>query len=206
MDLRKLRTRMARHVLPQMRTTVIGRLPFKMRTLTYCERCAKPAVGAHRLYCGKLGVDVPKFWAKMDKRRDGYWMWTRGKYNHGYGSVVWRFKPNGRGQMIAASRAAWMVARGPIPEGMHVLHRCDVPACCNPDHLFLGTHTENMRDMRLKERATGVTVTADQVRAIRREAAKKKYKGALAALARKYSISPQTVGKIVAGKTFTYIP
>lgn len=170
-----------------------------------CPKCGAKVKGAHSLYCGKTGVDEAKFWATMNKQADGCWIWTGGYYNHGYGVVCWRFKPQGKGVKIAASRAAWMVRNGPIPAGMQVLHKCDVPGCCNPDHLFLGTITDNMHDRLRKERNPRVTVTGDQVRAIRKEAAEKKQRGTMAALARKYGISPQTVGKIAAGKTFKYI-
>ncbi len=47
---------------------------------------------------------------------------------------------------------AWEIVKGPIPPGMHVLHRCDCPPCVRPDHLFLGTHADNMRDMIAKGR------------------------------------------------------
>lgn len=59
---------------------------------------------------------------------------------------------NGKGGILV-HRIAYELAYGPVPEGMSVCHRCDVPSCCNPDHLFLGTHADNMRDMFKKRRA-----------------------------------------------------
>lgn len=56
------------------------------------------------------------------------------------------------GKICYTHRLAWELKRGPIPPGMHVLHRCDNPPCCNPDHLFLGTHLDNMRDRDAKGR------------------------------------------------------
>lgn len=76
----------------------------------------------------------------------GCWIWQRAKQK-GYGAFQW----GGRGQpQRRAHRAAWEAWRGPIPARMEVCHRCDVRACCNPDHLFLGTHQDNMRDMTAK--------------------------------------------------------
>ena len=50
-------------------------------------------------------------------------------------------------------RLAWIEAHGPIPDGLFVLHQCDNPSCFEVEHLFLGTHAENMRDMATKRRA-----------------------------------------------------
>ena len=53
---------------------------------------------------------------------------------------------------MRAPRFAWIVTNGPLPKGRIILHRCDNPPCCNPDHLSLGTHSDNMRDMAAKGR------------------------------------------------------
>lgn len=61
-------------------------------------------------------------------------------------------KPNGYGSVSIqgkkhnAHRVAWELAHGPVPPGMHVCHKCDTPLCVNPDHLFLGSRSDNMQD------------------------------------------------------------
>lgn len=88
-----------------------------------------------------------RFWAKVNcKTKSECWEFLAFKDKDGYG----RFSIGGND--MSAQRAAWIVAVGPIPKGMHVLHDCDNPPCCNPAHLFLGTHTDNMSDARRKKR------------------------------------------------------
>src|SRR5262245_7091110 len=75
------------------------------------------------------------------------WLFVGARNNCGYGSITYGGWPEG------THRISWQLHRGPIPDGMWVLHRCDRPSCCNVDHLFLGTPQDNVDDMIAKGRA-----------------------------------------------------
>jgi len=88
-----------------------------------------------------------KFWASLDIRgNEDCWEWQRGRDDGGYGCVCYS------GKRYGAHRLAWELTNGPIPEGLLVCHSCDNPPCCNPKHLFLGTHGDNMQDALTKGR------------------------------------------------------
>lgn len=87
-----------------------------------------------------------RFWAKVNKT-DGCWFWTGGKDGDGYGGFWLEGKP------ISAHRYSYQLNIGPIPNKLLVLHTCDIPACVNPAHLFLGTKKDNAIDREQKGRS-----------------------------------------------------
>jgi hypothetical protein len=85
----------------------------------------------------------PRFWSRVDQSNsNGCWPWTGPVNADGYGLTA-----NAR-----AHRAAWILTHGLISSAQHVLHRCDNPPCCNPDHLFLGDQLINNADRDSKGR------------------------------------------------------
>lgn len=89
------------------------------------------------------------FWKRVEKT-ETCWLWRGKLVGIGYGS----FANGAKGNVThhRAHRFAYALCVGPIPPGMQVLHRCDVPACVRPDHLFLGTQLDNMHDKVAKGR------------------------------------------------------
>lgn len=131
------------------------------------------------------------------------WYWRGSHTNLGYGV----FKALGQ---VRAHRVAWVLMNGPIPKGMHVLHKCDVRCCVNPEHLFLGTHEDNMRDMVKKGRGKSPglcgeqnpvsKLTSSQVQMIRDEYSA----GGVTQhqLAQKYGVTQMTINRAVNFKTW----
>ncbi len=140
---------------------------------------------------------------KVVIRESGCWEWIAATNAKGYG----HFTLGGRsGKTKYIHRVVYQLCVGDTPNKLFVCHHCDIPACCNPAHLFLGTHAENLQDAARKGRLHGsgargerhgqTTLSEDQVRDIRRRAAVGG-KGIMAALAREFHVSHCTVSRIV---------
>lgn len=150
--------------------------------------------------CGRRlvnGSAVELFWSHVDRSggESACWPWTGSKVS-GYGCVGWN------GKIRKAHRVAWEITHSECPTG-DVLHTCDNPVCCNPNHLFLGTHADNMSDMVRKGRSSRkfgeangrAVLTSEQVRVIRATYAA----GGISqqALANQFGVHQTAISKIV---------
>jgi hypothetical protein len=91
--------------------------------------------------------------ARMTDRTGECWEWAGSLDSDGYGQMTVSSELSSS-RKLKSHRVAWILAHGPIPVGLGVLHRCDNRRCCRPDHLFLGTQIDNMRDCVSKGRHT----------------------------------------------------
>lgn len=161
-----------------------------------------------------------RFWAKVQKT-DNCWLWL-GRTRGGYGRIA----EAGRGsRVMSAHRVSYELAYGPIPDGLDVLHICDNPSCVWPEHLRVGTHTDNMRDMALKgrgalgarngrythpernthgERSWTAKLTAADVVAIRARFVAGNI--TCAQLAREYGVDFKTISSIVQRRSWKHLP
>lgn len=99
-------------------------------------------------YIKKLGTPRERLYKKIKQNGNNEcWEWIASQNQYGYGRVWINNK------IFLSHRLSYELHKGKIPKGLCVLHSCDNPPCCNPKHLFLGTHTDNMRDMERKGRS-----------------------------------------------------
>lgn len=137
----------------------------------------------------------------------GCWNWTRYVDPCGYG----RFGKTGTNEVLA-HRYAYLVFKGPLGD-QHVCHTCDNPKCCNPDHLFLGTHQDNMRDRADKGRSRGAVgeknaaavLTAVKAVVISKALDLEDSTERRRALASMFGVTVGAVAKIATGRTWSSV-
>ena len=142
-----------------------------------------------------------RFWSCVDRSGTGCWEWHGRRDENGYG----RTSVGGR-HNYGAHRVAWELTHGSTT--LHVLHRCDNPPCCNPDHLFLGTNRDNAIDRHAKGRSKNLgrgalhpmaKLTAAEVAEMR---ALRANGWTQIRLAQRFGISRGNVSKIVNGRSY----
>lgn len=153
------------------------------------------------------GCTPQNFWQHVDKT-ENCWLWMGRKHPFGYGVLLFGREIARDRKQAFAHRVAWELTYGTIPSRTQVCHSCDVPVCCNPAHLFLGTQRDNMADKVKKDRqAKGTKVgcaklTEDNVREIRA------CWGVMATqrqLAREFGVHQSIISDIVTRKTWKHV-
>lgn len=149
----------------------------------------------------KLTVEE-RFFARVEKSApNGCWLWTGQLDPSGYGKLHFR------GSRCLAHRVSWLLHRGAIPKGLFVCHSCDVRACVNPEHLFVGTPAMNAEDARRKGRfipRLRRKLAPDQVQQIRHLLDQDKMY--LTEIARQFGVSSSTIRSIKFGHIWTHLP
>ena len=149
-------------------------------------------------------TDITRFWSYVAKADpSACWLWTKSCQRTGYGQFgVGR---NGKSVMWYAHRLAYELTHGSVPEGLFVCHKCDVRACCNPNHLYVGSQVDNMRDMRERKRGAGkngrttnTKLTEEQVREIQEAYSTREY-GTVIELAQKFGVDRNTITRAATG-------
>jgi hypothetical protein len=151
---------------------------------------------------------LDRFWSKVEKT-DACWLWHGSRNNMGYPVFFLRTNPR-NSPLSYAHRLSFAIAKGPIPDGMVICHKCDVPHCINPGHLFLGTQKDNMADCSRKGRTRCGTrvgesnhkskLTAQAVREIRAIVNPN-----ISHLAKKYGVSRHPIKLVLTGETWRHV-
>jgi hypothetical protein len=154
---------------------------------------------------GEQRADFQRRFEEKYEKTDGCWNWTASVHHSGYG----QFNVDGRPEL--AHRVSYGIYCGAIPGGQQVLHRCDNRRCVRPDHLFLGTHTDNMRDMAAKDRgdprpgeeSNFAKLTEAAVADIRARYKRENHsKSNARELAHEYGVTKRCIVQVVAGETW----
>ncbi len=176
--------------------------PYQFRRRRFCsQKCALPkAVMAWRATLPSL---EDRFWSHVDKTGD-CWIWVAFRTPFGYGAV------QVSGKKVHAHRVAYELTHGAIPVGMCVMHKCDNPPCVRPEHLCLGTASENTKDMYNKgrdraargEHSGAAKLTDQAVKDIRRRSSSGERKCDLAV---EFGVSKATVTLVTQRRAWAHV-
>lgn len=139
----------------------VGKYPGNFKRQRFCgQECGR----THNKFDYWKALEV--MWSRIDRNGPGgCWLWQASTNNMGYAEMWIEDK------LFAVHRYVYQLAHGTIRRDQWCLHKCDVPRCVNPAHIFLGNAKDNMRDMMAKGRGVFIgnhALTPDQVREIRR--------------------------------------
>lgn len=152
-----------------------------------------------------VATDPEWFWSRVAVG-DGCWIWNGKKDRGGYG-----YPRSGDGEKcVLAHRISYSFVNGPIPAGLHILHRCDVSACVRPSHLFVGTAADNKSDSAAKGRHAHLRGEDNGHRKIndwiaRRIRTEVGEGGAQRSVARRHGLSKSQVSRIVNGTAWAHV-
>lgn len=144
---------------------------------------------------------IDKLMSRVTKQSDGCWRVRSAQGKH---TTI-----NVDGVRLYSHRFMWEYHHGPIPDSLHVRHKCDFKPCVNPEHLELGTHADNMRDQVVRgrspkgQRHPGAKLTEDDVRRIR-----ERVRGdgcTQTAVAEEFGVCRSTVSQIVSGRRWQHL-
>lgn len=156
----------------------------------------------------RMGSPLEKFERKyIRKSLNECWLWIGAKSSWGYGNMRYEGRPS------PAHRLSFTFYKGNIPKGMIVCHRCDVPACVNPHHLFLGTHQDNTNDKIKKGRQppkTGeknprVKLRERDVKYIRERYVPRHYKFSAVKLGKMFGVNATTICSAANGPNWKHL-
>ena len=155
---------------------------------------------SHACYSASITEPIePRLWRRVIKT-EGCWIWIGARTGSGsvrHGQITWKARYRSPQKV---HRVVWELLRGPIPRHQQINHTCDNPICVRPDHLYLGTQDDNMKDAAARSRLTvprtRILSLFNRLTIYRTPA----YRGVCVALARQYGVTKSCISVIRRGR------